>query len=196
MCSCCRPCYAQQMCGTAPAHPAAFQAARRFGPAARGSRADLRRAGWDPAAQCGLLQGAKPAVLCPKDRSAAPCVPAASRQTQCSKVRAQQRIMHSWSLSTAALSRSSSSSRVQHSTTSMKPAADGSPTAPVASGMQLPTKAAGCHISGQHDGRLGALELAEHPVTLLLALVAMNGQGGPAVHAQALCCLQGQGRKS
>jgi hypothetical protein len=46
------------------------------------------------------------------------------------------------------------------------------------------TKAARRHVSGNHDGVLARFELRQHPVALLLALVSVDGQRGPAVHAQ------------
>lgn len=37
------------------------------------------------------------------------------------------------------------------------------------------------HISGNHDGALALLEFVENPVTFLLLLVTVDGEGWPAV---------------
>jgi hypothetical protein len=46
------------------------------------------------------------------------------------------------------------------------------------------TDAAGSHVSGNHDRALAHLELVEHPITLVLLLVAVNGKCWPAVLAK------------
>lgn len=46
------------------------------------------------------------------------------------------------------------------------------------------TDAAGCHVSGNHDGALAHLELVEHPVALVLLLVTVDGERWPAVLAK------------
>ncbi len=40
------------------------------------------------------------------------------------------------------------------------------------------------HVSGHHNGTLVSLELVEDPITLVLLLVAVNGEGGPSVLAK------------
>jgi hypothetical protein len=42
----------------------------------------------------------------------------------------------------------------------------------------LDVQPSGSHVCGNHDGRSPALELRKHPVTLLLRLVAVDGEGG------------------
>jgi hypothetical protein len=37
------------------------------------------------------------------------------------------------------------------------------------------TNATGSHVGGYHDGALAGLELVEHPITLVLLLVAVDG---------------------
>ena len=43
------------------------------------------------------------------------------------------------------------------------------------------TDAARCHVSGHHDRALARLEFVEHPVTLILLLVAVDRESWPAV---------------
>ena len=43
------------------------------------------------------------------------------------------------------------------------------------------TDATGCHVSSHHDWALARLEFVEHPVALVLLLVAVDGEGWPAV---------------
>lgn len=46
------------------------------------------------------------------------------------------------------------------------------------------TDAAGSHVGGNHDRALAHLEFVEHPVALVLLLVAVDGKRGPAVLAK------------
>lgn len=46
------------------------------------------------------------------------------------------------------------------------------------------TDTTGSHVGGNHDGALAHLELVEHPVALVLLLVAVNRKCGPAILAK------------
>ncbi len=48
------------------------------------------------------------------------------------------------------------------------------------------TETSRCYSGSNHDGAAAGLELSEHPVTLLLLLVAVDGKGRPAVLTEEL----------